>query len=131
MHRFISCRTQTATLRKSESRIEEHNFTYIALQDDGGVFLGASDVHETDGEIASKYALISISKGMRGSAYQQGPPSWLDEERQITGWVCEYYHVLRIDWYDDHRVAFRKGVGWTLKDAWEKLDLKWIDVTLG
>jgi hypothetical protein len=118
MHRFISCRTQTATLRKSESRIEEHNFTYIALQDDGGVFLGASDVHETDGEIASKYALISISKGMRGSAYQQGPPSWLDEERQITGWVCEYYHVLRIDWYDDHRVAFRKGVGWILKDAW-------------
>ena len=118
MHPFISCTTQTVTLRRSESRIDEHNFTYIALQDDGGVFLGALDVHEADAEIASEYDLISISKGMRGSAYQQGPPSWLDEERQITGLVCEYYHVLWIEWDDDHRVAFRKGVGWILKDAW-------------
>jgi hypothetical protein len=70
MHPFISCTTQTVTLRKSESRIYEHNLTYIALQDDEGAFLGALDVHETDAEIASEYDLISITKGMRGSAHK-------------------------------------------------------------
>jgi hypothetical protein len=51
------------------------------LQDDGGVFLGALDVHETDAKLASEYYLISMSKGMRGSAYGLGPPCWDDEER--------------------------------------------------
>jgi hypothetical protein len=131
MHRFISCKTQTATLRKSESRTDQENWTYLGLQDDGGVFLGALDVHEIDAELASEYDLISISEGMRGSAHGLGPPGWRDEERQITGLVCEYYNVLWIEWDDDHRVAFRKGVGWILKDAYETLDLKWVDVTFG
>jgi hypothetical protein len=81
MHRFISYRTQTVTLRKSELRTDQENWTYVVLQDDGGVFLGALDVHETDAELASEYDLISMSKGMRGSAYGLGPPGWGDEER--------------------------------------------------
>lgn len=133
IHRYLSCRAQGTTLRRTELKIDDDTNMrqYTVLRDDAGIFLGAMDVHEPNAETAETYDLIAISKGLRGNAHEYGPPGWKDKERPIVGLVCDYFNVLWIEWDDKHEIAYRKGVGWVLKDAWERLELKWIDVTLG
>ncbi|KAF2397709.1 HET-domain-containing protein [Trichodelitschia bisporula] len=41
----------------------------------------------------------------------------------------EYYGVLCIQWKDG--IAYRKGVGYVVKDYWEDQELEWIDLVLG
>lgn len=43
--------------------------------------------------------------------------------------VYEFHNVLWIEWNEG--VAYRKGLGRVIKEAWERQATEWIDLTLG
>jgi hypothetical protein len=140
IHRYLSCRTQTAKVRKSETKEPKSGteWTYTALYDDSDAFIGGLHVHEEEKGITEgqEFDLITISRGVRNAKSKDGPPGWYDIDqkhprRGYPGQLCEYFNVLWIEWDDKHEVAYRKGVGHVVKEAWEKLDPKWVDVVLG
>jgi hypothetical protein len=94
IHRYISCQTQSIMLSSSEQRKDSCGWFYTVLRDDEGTFVGAMEIHEVDAGPAGKFELVNVSKGMRNSEYELGPPGWLDEERKIEGLVSKYYSVL-------------------------------------
>jgi hypothetical protein len=140
IHRYLSCRTQTATIHEWEFKnaIPSLQWNYTALYDASDAYIEGLHVHEGRKGVTKrqKLDLIAISRGVRNAKSREGPPGWYNNDnehpkRDYPDQGCEYFNVMWIEWDDKHGIAYRKELGHAVKEAWEKLDLKWIDVVLG
>ena len=112
----------------------------IFLQDNHGKWAGMLQLHEealveshanTLQDHSSKFELVSISAGTFSSVnkaqcfsvWRSLGYEWIVPDRS------EFYNVLWIEWKDG--VAYRKGLGRVVKEAWESQATEWIDLTLG
>lgn len=128
-HQYISCRTKRTTITKFELRESEDAVdSYIIVQSNKGMIVGA--VWPDELSPMGAFDLICLSKGMRSYQSLRWRMDWEEDVMPQTELMCTYYHVLWIVWNDEHTVARREGVGWVLKDEWDKLETTWTDIVL-
>jgi len=88
--------------------------------------------HETQCPCKEILELVAISQGY---AYNSAPSSrntileWHHPERPKNSETYQFYNVLCIKREDS--IAYRRGIGHVLKDAWERQKLEMIDLILG
>ena len=113
---------------------------HIFLEDDGGAWAGTIQLHDnalfsssTNSLLddSSKLELVSISAGT--ATCLKDPHTFRVSQGDGVGisndYLFEFYNVLWIEWKEG--VAYRKGLGRVIKEAWERQATEWIDLALG
>ena len=112
----------------------------IFLEDDDGAWAGTIQLQDdalfssstnTLLDDSSKLELVSISAGT--ATCPEDPHtlgvSRIDRDIMSNDYLFAFYNVLWIEWKEG--VAYRKGLGRVIKEAWERQATEWIDLTLG
>ena len=113
---------------------------HIFLEDDYGAWAGMIQMHDsalfsfstnTLLDDSSKLELVSISAGTAICLNHEHTFrfSRTDRDKMSNTYLFEFYNVLWIEWKEG--VAYRKGLGRVVKEAWERQATEWIDLTLG
>ncbi|KAF2665647.1 HET-domain-containing protein [Microthyrium microscopicum] len=157
--RFISCHTQRTYLFQAEARINSYNRAYSTIRDAAGIWIGmvalhqdhiagkkerleknncgeseAGSTYETTSSFYNRIELVAISQGCVDNSQRLSGGfnilcEWNEPERPKDTDMYRFYDVMCIEW--EGSIAYRRGVGRVLKEAWERQELEWIDLMLG
>ena len=110
------------------------------LEDNDGTWAGTIQLHDNALlssstniflDDSSKLELVSISAGT--TTCLKEPRTFRASQGDRAGmsdlYLFEFYNVLWIEWKEG--IAYRKGLGRVIKEAWERQATEWIDLTLG
>ena len=113
---------------------------HIFLEDDDGAWAGTIQLHDSTLFSFSTNTLLDDSNKLELMAISAGTTTCLkdphdfrisqgDRKELSDPHLFEFYNVLWIEWKEC--VAYRKGLGRVIKEAWERQATEWIDLTLG
>lgn len=155
--RYLFCRTTRAYLRSALEKkilikLDLGNYYSTMLEDKdcnivGSLNLNLSPAHSLSERSGIQFELVAISAGTtlsknaldvlptggREASYALGwghnTSNFKVGEDMLTGLVERFYYVLWIQW--ENGIAYRRGLGRVLKDAWEREVVDEIDLVLG
>lgn len=143
--RYLHCRTRHARLQGEAKtyRAFASGCVVVALQDTDGNMIGSLRLNSSERlDSALLWDLIELSSGSMeldhgGEDQLEHPfadvfdewilPRW---SRDGRGGIYEFYNVMHVEWTAPG-VAFRVAVGRVEKQAWERLAVQEIEVSLG
>jgi Heterokaryon incompatibility protein (HET) len=131
--RYLLTTTHGTTLFARNFRIGNQQ-NRISLYDDNDQWVGILRLHSVDDGLSlgrdgvCELVAISLGRASNSRKYEPGLDEWELEERPVTGPFYEFYNVMWIAWDGD--IAYRKGLGRVLKQAWEAANLKQVSLIL-
>ena len=143
--RYLHCITRHAKLQAHQKpyRAFASGCVFVALQDADGNVIGALRLNSSDRDErpAEPWHLIELSSGSVEMSHagkdlldhhyadvfdEWALPSWESRNKELY----EFYNVMHVEWTAPG-VASRLAVGRVEKDAWERLALEEIEVSIG
>jgi hypothetical protein len=139
--RYLFCRTTRAYFR-SKLLLRDNVTAWLqsfpqlstVLQDSDGLLVGHLNINlglmdYIQPPDNTKFELVAISSGALKSYPEANFFEVIFEKYTKPGDVVHFYYVLWIEWIDG--IAYRKGLGRILKEAWDREATEEIDFILG